>query len=190
MAKEIFEAYIPPAEAQPLFAPPQLPKAIHEKLLSAPKYISKVPKLVNEHLLKAQKELAIANKPFSELLSFYYSEQCTALKEIIPELADLMDSHKSILSQGMALSVSASLKISKARKDALRPIFKLPAVLRNNPTASQVLGTDDLATLSEKTTKEQKALNSCFRPIYGARAKFRYARAGNKSFRGFKFGRT
>ena len=87
--------------------------------------------------------------------------------------------------------VIAGIKMSKARKDTLRPIFKTSAVLRGDPTASQVLGTDDLASLSEKTTKEQKALYSVFRPTYGARAKFKYPYSrGSKSFRGFKYGRT
>ena len=181
VSKEIDQTYIPPVEHQPLFAPPQLPKAIHDKLQAAPKYISKVPKLVNEHLLKAQKELIIAQKPLAELLSFYYTEQFATIKDIIPEIAEILNAHKALLSQGIALTVSASLKISKARKDNLRPIFKLHSVLRQDPTSTQVLGTDDLAGLAEKSTKEQKALNSCFRPVWGSRAKYKYGRGSSSS---------
>ena len=68
--KEIFESFIPAPDFQPLFAPAQLPKAIHDRLHSASKYLRKVPRLVNEHLSKAQKELVIANKPLVEMLSF------------------------------------------------------------------------------------------------------------------------
>ena len=190
VSKDLSDTLIPKVEYQPLFAPPQLPKAIHDRLHSAPKYLSKIPKMVNEHLLKAQKELTIANKTFTDTLSFYYSDQFIAIKEIIPEISDILEGHKSILSQGMALVISASLKISKARKDAIRPIFKLPAVLRQDPTAAQVLGTDDLASLSEKTSKEQKALSSCFRPSWASRQRLKYGRAGTRSHRGFKLGRA
>ena len=65
-----------------------------------------------------------------------------------------------MLSQVIALLTSAGIKISRARKDSIRPIFSVPAVLRQEPTASHVLGTDDLASLSEKTNKEQQALRS------------------------------
>ena len=190
VSKDLSDSLIPKVEFQPLFSPPQLPKAIHDRLYSAPKYISKIPKMVNEHLLKAQKELAIANKTFTETLSFYYSEQFITIKEIIPEISEVLENHKSLLSQGMALVISASLKISKARKDALRPIFKLPAVLRQDPTAAQVLGTDDLATLSEKTSKEQKALSSVFRPTWTSRTRLKNWRTGTRPHKGFKLGRT
>ena len=56
----------------------------------------------------------------------------------------------------------AGIKISRARKDGIRPIFSKPAVLRQEPTSSHVLGTDDLASLSEKTKKEQAALRRKF----------------------------
>ena len=190
VSKEIDQSYIPPVEHQPLFTPPQLPKAIHDKLHTAPKYISKVPKLVNEHLLKAQKELGIAQKPMSELLSFYYTEQFAAIKDIVPEISDILNAHKALLSQGIALIISASIKISKARKDNLRPIFKLQSVLRQDPTSSQVLGTDDLAGLAEKSTKEQKALNSCFRPVWGSRTRFKFGRGSSRLLRGSRTGRN
>ena len=168
VTKEIFDTFVPPVDQQPLFAPPKLPQAITDKLISAPKNISKVPKMVNDHLNRAQKEMAVAYKPFIEVLSFYYSEEFANLKEIVPEISKSLSSHKGLLSQGLALMVSAGIKMSKARKDSLRPIFRSAAVLRENPTASQVLGTEDLASLSERTSKEQKALNSCFHPTYGA----------------------
>ena len=194
VSKEIFEAFMPPVEIQPLFTPPKLPAAISDRFAMVPKYISRVPKMVNDHLCRAQKELAVAYKPFLEILSFYYSPQYESLKEILPEICPIMDSHKGLLSQGIALIVSAGLKISKARKDALRPIFKTSAVLRGYPTASQVLGTDDLASLSDKASKEQKALYGVFRPTYGTRSKYKgssssYSR-GNKYSRGYQFPRN
>ena len=181
VTKEIFDAYIPPVDQQPLFAPPKLPQAITDKLTSAPKNISKVPKMVNDHLNRAQKEMAVAYKPFIEVLTFYYSTEFANLKEIVPEISQLLSSHKALLSQGLALMVSAGIKISKARKDSLRPIFRSSAVLRENPTASQVLGTEDLASLSERTSKEQKALSGVFRQGYSSRPRLKFGRGG---FRG------
>lgn len=189
VSKEIFEAFMPPVELQPLFMPPKLPAAISDRFSMVPKYISRVPKMVNDHLCRAQKELAVSYKPFLEILSFYYSPQFESIKEILPEICPIMDSHKGLLSQGIALIVSAGLKISKARKDALRPIFKTTAVLKGDPTASQVLGTDDLASLSDKASKEQKALYGVFRPTYGARSKFKSSSSsrGSRYSRGYQF---
>ena len=181
VTKEIFDAYIPPIDQQPLFAPPKLPQAITDKLTSAPKNISKVPKMVNDHLNRAQKEMAVAYKPFIEVLSFYYTTEFANLKEIVPEISQSLSSHKALLSQGLALMVSAGIKISKARKDSLRPIFRTSAVLRENPTTSQVLGTEDLASLSERTSKEQKALSGVFRQAYSNRPRLKFGRGG---FRG------
>ena len=56
-----------------------------------------------------------------------------------------------MLSQAISLMASTSIKISRARKDALRPIFTVPAVLRHDPTAANILGTEDLATLGDKS---------------------------------------
>ena len=83
-----------------------------------------------------------------------------------------------MLSQSLALMVSAGIKISKARKEALRPLFSVQGVLRQDPTASQVFGSEDLATLGEKTTKEQATLRRIFRPTYTNRARFKM---GNNS---------
>lgn len=188
VTKEIFDAYVPPIDQQPLFAPPKLPQAIVDKLTSAPKNIAKVPKIVNDHLNRAQKELAVAYKPFIEVLTFYYSVEFANLKEIVPEISQTLSSHKALLSQGLALMVSAGIKISKARKDSLRPIFRFPAVLRENPTASQVLGTEDLASLSERTSKEQKALSGVFRQAYSSRPRLKFGRGGYRGgFRPYSY---
>ena len=95
-----------------------------------------------------------------ELLAFHYSPELETLKEFVPEVAPVFDTHKMMLSQVLALLASAGIKISRARKDCIRPIFATPAVLRQDPTASHVLGTDDLAGLSDRTKKEQAALSS------------------------------
>ena len=76
-----------------------------------------------------------------------------------------------MLSQAVLLMSSTSIKISRARKDALRPIFTVPAVLRHDPTAANILGAEDLATLSEKATKEQSALKKVFRAGFQSRGK-------------------
>ena len=88
-----------------------------------------------------------------------------------------------MLSQAISLMASTSIKISRARKDALRPIFTVPAVLRHDPTAANILGTEDLATLGDKACKEQSALRKVFRP-FQARGK-RFGRSGyNRYSRG------
>ena len=86
--------------------------------------------------------------------------------------------HKMMLSQAISLLASASIKISRARKDALRPIFTVPAVLRQDPTASSLLGGEDLATLSEKATKEQAALWKVFRPSFQFKGR-RFGKSGS-----------
>ena len=123
-------------------------------------YVIKTPKMVNDHLLKAQKELLVAYKPLLELLAFYYSPEFMTLREFVPEVAPVFATHRMMLSQALTLLTSAAIKMSRARKDCIRPIFSRPAVLRQEPTACNVLGTDDLAGLSEKTNKEQAALRS------------------------------
>ena len=77
----------------------------------------------------------------------------------------------------IALVASAGLKLSRARKDSLRPIFNTPAVLRQDPTGSDILGGEDLAALSEKTTKEQAALRRVFRNPFSQRGRFKFGRA-------------
>ena len=123
-----------------------------------------------------------------------------------------------MLTQGIALMVSAGIKISKARKEALRPLFSVPAVLRHEvslcsfetlyalfenfynfkkcftmlllifeyfqPTAANILGSGDLASLSEKATKEQGALRRIFRQAYQPRNKFKQTRGSFHRSRG------
>ena len=120
-----------------------------------------------------QKELIVAYKPLIELLSFYYSSEFQTLKAFMPDIKFVFDQHKMILSQSLALMVSSSIKISKARKESLRPLFSVHSVLRQDPTASQVFGETDLATLGEKSTKEQATLRRIFRPAYSNRARFK-----------------
>ena len=118
-----------------------------------------------------------------------------------------------MLSQGLALLISAGIKISRAWKDALRPIFTVPAVLKvskilnlaifsllffvfyisnlwfitchfvllqHDPTAANIMGTDNLASLSEKATKEQTSLRRVFRPNFTSRSKFKFGKASNQ----------
>ena len=186
VTKEIHDSFIPPLDSQQLFVPPKLPQAIVDKLASAPKNLLKVPKIVNDHLNRAQKELAVAYKPIIEVMSFFYTEEFANLKEIVPQLAPLLSSHKTLLSQSLALLVSAGIKISKARKDSLRPIFRTSAVLREAPTAAQVMGTEDLATLIERTTKEKKALNGVFRHAYSSRARLKLTRGNSRGLRNWR----
>ena len=119
------------------------------------------------------KELIVAYKPMIELLSFYYSSEFQTLQAFVPDITYVFDQHKMLLSQSLALMVSAGLKISRARKEALRPLFSVQGVLRQDPTASQVFGSEDLATLGEKTTKEQATLRRIFRPVYPSRSRFK-----------------
>ena len=94
-----------------------------------------------------------------------------------------------MLSQAISIMASTSIKISRARKDALRPIFTVPAVLRHDPTAANILGAEDLATLSEKACKEQSALRKVFRPSFQARGK-RFGRSGYNRYSRGKFNKS
>ena len=105
----------------------------------------------------------------------------------VPDLKTEFERMKLLQSQGLAIMVSSGLKISKARKHSMRPLFQFTSagILDSNPTSAHVLGTDDLASLSEKASKEQKALTGVFRPAYANRTKFRtsYFRY-NRTYRG------
>ena len=125
----------------------------------------------------------VAYKPLIELLSFYYSSEFQTLKAFVPDITYVFDQHKMLLSQSLALMVSACIKMSKARKESLRPLFSVQGVLRQDPTATQVFGSEDLATLGEKTTKEQATLRRIFRPAYSNRSKFKMG-ASSRYFRG------
>ena len=75
-------------------------------------------------------------------------------------------------------------ELSKARKDALRPIFSVPAVLRHDPTSSSILGSQDLATICDKANKESLALKRVFRPIRDRRARFKFGKVSQGRYRG------
>ena len=122
-----------------------------------------------------------------ELLSFYFSTEYYTLREFIPEIAPVFDQHKLYISESIAIIASASIKISRARKDALRPLFNTPSVLRHDPTASSLLGGEELATLSEKASKEQSALKKVFRPVWTPRTKFKFGRAGYNKYQRNRF---
>ena len=121
-----------------------------------------------------QKELVIGYKPIIELLSFYYSAEFHTLTMYVPDVKYVFEQHKMLLSQVLALMVSAGIKMSKARKESLRPLFAVPGVLRQVPTTSAVFGEEDLAAIGERTAKEQATLRKIFRPMY-PKAKFRGA---------------
>ena len=185
--KTLNEEFVPKDELQPIFVAPALPTAINRKLYTAPKSQSRVPKLVNSFLLRAQKELCISYKPFIEVLNFFYSEAFLFLTESIPEIREEMARLKHLLSQGLAVLMSAGLKISKARKQSLRPLFnyKSTSILDQAPTSAHVLGSDDLATISDKASKERKALSGVFRMAQHNRGRFRNGYKF-RSFRGYR----
>ena len=89
--KEISENFIPDEKYQPHFTAPPLPQAISDRLLSAPKHLTKVPKMVNDQLLRSQKEVMVSLKPLMEVLSFYFSTEFLTLQEFVPELAAVFD---------------------------------------------------------------------------------------------------
>ena len=89
--KEISENFIPQPKYQHLFTAPPLPQAISDRLVSAPKYLTKVPKLVNDKLLASQRDIMVALKPMIEVLSFYFSTEFLTLREFVPEIAPIFD---------------------------------------------------------------------------------------------------
>ncbi|CAL4087428.1 unnamed protein product [Meganyctiphanes norvegica] len=175
VVKQVNESFVPCEELQPYFVAPALPPAISRLLFTAPKSLSRVPKLVNGALLRVQKELCVAYKPLLEVLNFFYSEAFTFIVESIPDLKDVLARLKLLLSQALAVVISASLKVSKARKHALRPLLKYSSsgILLQNPTSQHVLGSSDLAALSDKATKEHKAVSGCFRLASQNRPRFK-----------------
>ena len=110
------------------------------------------------------------------MLAFYQSAEFLTLREFVPEIAPIFDTHRMMVSQAVALMASASLKISRARKDALRPIFSTTSVLRHPPTAANILGDQDLASLSEKAKKENDALCRVFRTTHAQRGRYKFSR--------------
>ena len=173
--KTINESFVPKEEIQPFFTAPALPQAISRLLFTAPKGISRGPKMLNTILLRVQKELCIAYKPLLEVLNFFYSDAYSFLIETVPDLKETLASHKLQLSQSLAIIVSSALKVSKARKHALRPLLRYSSsnLLQQQPTSQHVLGSDDLATLSDRATKEQKAIYGVFRQAAQNRARYR-----------------
>ena len=164
--KELNETFIPKEELQPIFVAPALPAAVNTKLYTAPKSISRIPKLINFTVLRAQRELCIAYKPLIEVLNFFYSEEHSFMIETIPQARSEFARLKLLISQSLAIVMSAALKLSISRKHALRPLLKSSSsgILRHQPTSEHVLGTSDLASLSEQASKEYRAMSGVFRP--------------------------
>ena len=106
-----------------------------------------------------------------------------------------MTRQKLLLSQCLATMISASLRVSKARKNALRPIIKYSSsgILHHQPTSQHVLGSPDLASLADKANKENRALSGVFfRQTSRGRGRFRSQyQPYNRSFRnsGFMYNR-
>ena len=175
---------MPKEELQPIFVAPSLPPAINKRLFTAPKTQTRVPRIINSNLLRAQKELCISYKPLIEVLNFFYSEPFQFLIETIPELRQDLTRLKHLLSQGLAVLMSAALKISKARMHAIRPLlnYYATAILDTQPTSAHVLGSGDLASISDKASKERKAMSGVFRTATYNRARYR----PNSRFRSFR----
>ena len=186
--KEINEAFVPSDSLQPLFTAPALPLAINKKLFTAPKSLARGPKLINFSLHRAQKELCVAYKPLIESLNFFYSETFIFLIETVPDCKAELIRQKTLLSQTLAIIISASLKVSSARKDALRPLLKFSStgILGHNPTSEHVLGSADLASLSEQATKEYRALSGVFRNASENRARYRPSVRGFNRFLNYR----
>ena len=186
--KQINESLVPSEDLQPLFTAPALPLTISKLLYTAPKSLSRGPKFLNNSLLRVQRELCIGYKPIVEVLNFYYSESCTSLTAIIPDLKDIFARQKLLLSQGLATMISASLRVSKARKQALRPIVKYSSsgILQHQPTSQHVLGSGDLASLADKANKENRALSGVFFR-QGSRIKLRYKAQYQPYNRNFRY---
>ena len=173
--KSINEKFVPKEEIQPFFTAPALPQAISRLLFTAPKGLSRGPKILNTTLLRVQKELCVAYKPLLEVLNFFYSESYQFLIDSVPDLKEVLARFKLYLSQALAVLISAALKISKARKHALRPLLRYSSsnLLQQQPTSQHVLGSDDLASLSDKATKEHKAIYGVFRQAAQNRPRYR-----------------
>ena len=144
--------------------------------------------MINFSLQRAQKELCVGYKPLMEALNFFFSETFTFLVDSIPDVKPDLIRLKTLLSQTLAIMISASLKISSARKDALRPLlrFSSTGILSHQPTAEHVLGSPDLANLSEQAAKEHRALSGVFRHAAENRGRLRSGIRGlnrNQNFR-------
>ena len=93
------------------------------------------------------------------------TESYKFLVDSVPDIREDLARQKSLLSQGLSTIISAGLKVSSARKYALRPLLKTTStgILSNRPTAEHVLGSADLASISEQAQKENHALSGVFR---------------------------
>ena len=144
MIKTLNADYVPSAEIEQYFTPPKMPKRLY-KAISRMK--SKCALRTEQTLFSAQTELFVIAKPL-----------VASLIELKP-LGTTVSGARELLSVTLQGQFSISLKISKARRDNIRFLFKesLAEVLYSYaPTHASLFGGKDFASQVEKSAKEAK----------------------------------
>ena len=142
--KKINESFTPTPDMEEFFAAPKMPRRLYKAMT----------KIKRKNILKteltlyaAQSEIFVAIKPLIE-----------ALRELKP-LGSQVSKAREHLSVSLQGYFSISLKISKARRENVRPLFKeaLAEVLYSyDPSHLSLFGGESFASQVEKAAKEAK----------------------------------
>lgn len=144
MIKQLNEDYVPSETMQEYFSPPKMPPRLF-KAISHLK--SKGALRTEKTLFNAQSELFVVAKPL-----------LAALIELKP-LGSSVSKARELMSVSLHGMYSVSLRISKARRENVRFLFKeaLSEVLYSyEPTHSSLYGGDSFSSQVEKAAKEAK----------------------------------
>ena len=144
LLKNISEEFVPPADMQEFFIPPKMPSRLYNTIS---RMISKNAIKSEKAMFNAQKELFIISKP-----------PIAALAELKPlgEQVKLAREKLSISIQGL---FSVSIKISRARRENVRFLFKysLAEVLYTyDPNHHSLFGGTSFSASIESAAKEAK----------------------------------
>ena len=142
--KNITEEFVPPADMQKYFIPPKMPNRLYNSIT---RMKSKSALRSEKAMYNAQKELFIISKPL-----------IAALAELKP-LGDPVKSAREKLSVSLQGLFSVSLKISRARRENVRFLFKfaLADVLYGyDPNYHSLFGGTSFSAAIESAAKEAK----------------------------------
>ena len=173
MLKTLNEDYIPSPDLEPFFSPPKMPKRLY-KIISRLK--SKCAIKTEQNLYAAQSELFIITKPL-----------VAALMDLKP-LGTAASQARELLSVSLQGHYSTSLKISKARRENVRFLFKealAEALYSYEPNHVSLFGGKDFPSQVDKASKEAKAdfsWDKSKKPFHKAQSQGFQGKGANKYF--------